>query len=117
MQRQRHISNVVAEPGFADNNRKMGRLRCELISCDFGEVLDISKTGMRVRLKSRTQVKTGESFAIFITGPGARFEVGVRIIWIKKGGMFSGGEAGLEFINLSEDARRGFTALVRSIMA
>jgi hypothetical protein len=117
VRQQRHISNVVAEPGFAGNHRKMGRLRCELISCDFGEVLDLSRTGMRVRLKTLTTVKKGETFALVINGPGARIEVGVLVVWTKKSGLFSGGEAGLEFIELSEDAKRGFAALVRSIMA
>lgn len=117
MQRQRHISNVLGQPGFAANNRKMGRLRCELIHCDFGEVLDISKTGMRVRMKSLAAVKKGDTYAVVISGPGTRMEVGVRIIWLKKGGLLSGGEAGIEFIHISDDAQRGFSSLVRSIMA
>lgn len=116
VQRQRHISNVVSEAGFADNHRKMGRLRCELIHCDFGEVLDLSRTGMRVRLKSLTSVKKGDTYAVAINGPGARIEVGVRIVWTRKTGFLGSGEAGIEFIQISESAQRGFSALVRSIM-
>jgi len=116
MRQQRHIANVLGEQTSAENARKMGRLRCELINCELGEVLDLSKTGMRVRLKSLIAVKKGEQFAVVISGPGARVEIGVRVIWTKKSGLFSAGEAGLEFTAISEEAQRGFAALVRSIM-
>jgi len=116
MRQQRHIANVLGEQSSTENARKMGRLRCELINCELGEILDLSKTGMRVRLKSLIVVKKGEQFAVVISGPGARVEIGVRVIWTKKSGFFSAGEAGLEFTAISEEAQRGFSALVRSIM-
>lgn len=118
---QRHIANVLAEATAAaaatKNTRKAGRLRCELVTSDLGEVLDLSRTGMRVRLLRSVVISQGELVRVVIAAPGTRLEVGAKVVWLKKRGLFTAGEAGLEFVALSDDATHAFAALVRMIMA
>lgn len=116
VERQRHISNVLSDRSDGQNNRKGGRLRCELIACDLGDVLDMSRTGMRVKGKRSPGVKPGECYSITITGPGAKLTIGTRVVWVKKSGLFHS-EVGLEFTEIPEHAEGAFKALVRSIMA
>lgn len=117
---QRHISSVLADAtskAGGDNARKAGRLRCELVTCDLGVVLDLSRSGMRVKLDRSAVVNKGDEVRVVIAAPGTRLEVGTRVVWVKKRGLFGAGEAGLEFIALGEDSKRAFAALVRTIMA
>lgn len=117
MQRQRHIANVLADTQRGANNRKAGRLVCELVKCDLGEVLDLSRSGMRVKAKGTPGVKKGECYALTINGPGVRLTLGTKVVWVKKSGLLGGVELGLEFTTIPEEAKTAFSALVRAIVA
>lgn len=118
MERQRHITNVLGHSlEDAKNKRRAGRLRCELMACEFGEILDLSRTGMRVRVKGLSAYHIGDAYSLTIKGPGATFVVGAKVVWVKKTGLFNSGEMGVEFVQIPPEAQRGFATLVRSIMA
>lgn len=116
MPRLRHISELLAGKPTGENNRKAGRLKCELIQCELGEVLDLSRSGMRVKSKSRSGVNKGEAYSLTIVGPGSKVTVGGRVVWLKKNGLF-GAELGIEFISIPAEAAHEFARLVRTIMA
>ncbi|MFM9958029.1 MAG: PilZ domain-containing protein [Phycisphaerales bacterium] len=117
----RHISSVLADAAASgasgENARKAGRLRCELVTCDLGEVLDLSRSGMRVKLRKGVIVAHGHEVRIVISAPGSNIEVGAKVVWLKRRGLFSAGEAGIEFTGLNDDTTRAFAKLVRTIMA
>lgn len=118
MERQRHITNVLGNSlQVAKNKRRAGRLRCELMFCDFGEILDLSRTGMRVKVKGLSAYSVGQAYSLTIKGPGATFVVGAKVVWVRKTGLFNSGEMGIEFVDIPAEAQRGFSTLVRSIMA
>ena len=116
VERQRDISALLHDTQILAEARKAGRLNCELVDCDLGELSDISSTGMRVKVKSGPGLRVGDALNTTISGPGVTLTVGVRVVWMKKIGFFKS-EVGLEFVEMNAEARLLFSRLVKSIVA
>jgi len=89
-----------------DNRRKAGRVRCDLTSCQFGAVLNISRTGMRVL--SRKVIATmppGASTNVKVTAAGRSMTVPARSVHNRPrpDGMF---EVGFQFVGITEAAAK-----------
>ncbi|MEO1583739.1 MAG: PilZ domain-containing protein [Planctomycetota bacterium] len=94
-----------------DCKRQAGRIRMQATSSSVGEVLDLSKSGMRV--VSKRQIKPSATpTRVQIEVDDEIVAVGARVAWVRKCGLFKR-EAGLEFVGLSEDDSRRLAALAR----
>lgn len=96
----------------AQERRRHGRLRTEGTQCSLGEVLDISASGMRIARKGAMPVEVGESFRIDIMIDKDVFSLDVTVRRIIKTGRRKF-EYGVEFCNLTDEARRELAYLAR----
>ena len=94
------------------DRRHKGRIRCALLACSLGDVLDVSATGMRIRHSGRSmRRKTRPVMVKFpMVDPGMRMEC--RVVWVQRAGIFRQ-EIGLEFIDLPADLRSNLLNVVR----
>ena len=86
----------------APNHRKHGRVRCQGIYCSFGDILDMSASGMRVLSAIRPPaVDTIVTVTIqTLEGP---ISVEARVIWSRKTSFFKR-EIGMRFVDLLPSA-------------
>lgn len=82
--------------------RAAARFNTVGIRSPFGETLDMSARGMRVKLGSKPDFAVGDLREIFVQGPTQKLKVTARVAWIKKPtlGRSKHYEAGLEFVNV-----------------
>lgn len=104
---------VFAPEGFANNQRKHGRVRTQDIATSLGPVLDISASGMRVRCTTPVKLSEGQELAVTLAAPGGPLLVRVCIMWIKKR-MLGAREAGVRFLDVTPSLRAALTELGRS---
>lgn len=93
-----------------DNRRRHGRIRCDGITCELGDVLDVSASGMHVNI-GRNQVPIGADIAFTIHGPDG--PVAVRAIVLRCQKTRSGHELGLKFHSLTHEAARDLATIAR----
>jgi len=98
------------------NARKCGRVRCQWTHCNFGEIMDISSTGMRVQCRKKPAAELGAKLSVIIEGHDDKFDVSGKMVWKKKAGFFSW-IIGVEFDELSPAARKGLALLARSSLS
>lgn len=103
---------MIARPQSAKDDRRHGRLACELLSSSLGEVLDISASGVRVRRRGRVRVAKGEEVSITLQFGGSKIPAKVRVAWTRRAGFWSH-ELGLEFIDITDASRKVITQLGR----
>lgn len=94
------LNGSVEAHGKCD--RRHGRVRLEATDVTLGKVLDLSRSGMRIRT-SRNLAPNSPPIEVGLTIGGERVTVLCKIAWCKKDGMFKR-QAGLEFQGL-DDAR------------
>jgi hypothetical protein len=92
-------------------NRRHGRVRCQDVECNFGPILDLSASGMRV--KCRKPPAAGTVVEIRLMSDEYCVQISAIVRWTSRAGLFSH-EAGLEFTDIHADARRMLTELARS---
>ncbi|HZW11176.1 MAG TPA: PilZ domain-containing protein [Phycisphaerales bacterium] len=98
--------NLVSfdEEGAASNRRRPGRIRCERLGCPGGRVLDISRTGARLRIRAMSAPRDGQKrMLVFSTAMGPSLPYVCMVRWVKPVGMFAY-EVGVQFEGL--DAAR-----------
>lgn len=86
----------------APNHRKHGRVRCQGILCSFGEVLDMSASGLRV-LSAIRPPPVDQVVNITIQTLEGPVIVEARVIWSRKASFFKR-EIGMRFVNLLPSA-------------
>ncbi len=94
----------MLQPRPEGEGRVCGRLRCEMMECDLGEVADISASGMRVKTKGKPPVKVGDRMKLGIRAAGTQSVVMAEVIWLKKQGWFRH-ELGLRFVDVGISTR------------
>ena len=95
--------------GLQKNARRSPRLQPDEATCNLGEVLDLSTTGIRLRtrcLQLHSKHQLTLTCCNFKIGP-----VSARVVWTRKVGMLKY-ESGLEFIDLDEAASKALARLV-----
>lgn len=95
-----------------DPRRRHGRVRCLDIECSFGDILDLSASGMRVRTNQRPPT-IGVSFATTLIGLDGPVECIGVVVWTKRAGFFKF-EVGIEFRELSAQMRTALARLARA---
>jgi len=92
--------------------RRHGRLRCEDLRCDVGQIRDLSASGMQVFRKGGSIAKLGAQMQLVITYMDASMAVDARCVRADRTG-FRKHLYGFEFINLTDEQRSRLTALAR----
>jgi hypothetical protein len=90
--------------------RRARRLRTNTLTCDLGAILDISRTGMRVRCPSKPSLRVSQVVPLCLESSGQRLRVSAIAVWIKRRG-FRAHEIGLHFVNLTLSLSAAIEAL------
>lgn len=97
-----------------DERRRAGRVRCNLTTCQYGTVVNISRTGMRVATRKPVPVlPAGASVNVKITVAGMSMTVPARPVHNRPrpDGMF---DVGFQFVGLTEKNCSDLLALART---
>ena len=88
----KHISG----PHQTDSERRRGgRLACESLSCEAGDVIDIAPGGLRTRSRKHPKLDDQQEVTLTIEGAAGSLEVRAKVLRIVKGP--SGFETALRF--------------------
>lgn len=91
-----------SEENAARNRRRPGRVRCEMLPCTGGTVVDLSATGARLRLRRLGVPAKGSTQTIqFLTSAGQSLPFKCRLAWTKRLGIFTC-ECGVEFLHVDQ---------------
>jgi len=91
-----------------DDRRSDARIRQDtLLKCNLGEVLNFSKSGMRLR---RKRIPTRSNVRVKISDGETSVKVHAVIVWVRKIG-YRCYDLGLQFIDLSEEEKSIITQL------
>ena len=96
--KQRSSRAKVAAAGV--DARRAPRHETNLVSCEIGEVADLSATGMRINCQTRPPVRIGQVIPIRLKSQQQRIDVSALIVWIKRSGLRRC-TVGLKFVNIS----------------
>ncbi|MCX5662468.1 MAG: PilZ domain-containing protein [Planctomycetota bacterium] len=102
------------EPDRA-NLRRHGRIRCDMLTCGLGDVVDLSASGMRVTRTSLGANTLGEILDVRLQAPGLTMVVRAKVVHISKAGLLRR-NLGLEFVDVTPEIARGLTEIVRVAM-
>lgn len=89
----------AGESALKENLRAFGRARADSVDCDRGQVIDLSRTGMR--LQAWRPWTEGERKTIMLTGMHVGVTLTAKCVWAKKISRFKH-LLGLEFEGLNE---------------
>ncbi|MCH7571944.1 MAG: DnaJ domain-containing protein, partial [Planctomycetes bacterium] len=76
----------------------------------FGDVVDISTTGMRIRCERKPPIKVGQYIEAKLESNSHRLPVSGLVIWVRRKG-FKGYEVGIKFVNI----KRSLQAAIESL--
>ena len=82
--------------------RQQPRFKTLGLSTAFGEVIDISDSGIGVFRKGKTQVALGETVTLHLSNEGIEVELTARVARIDPAGLFRS-EIGFEFVDVDEE--------------
>ena len=99
----------LGESSNKKNNRSFGRARAVAVDCDRGQVLDLSRTGMR--LQAWRPWVQGDRRLIMLTGIHVGATLTAKCVWVKRIGRFKH-VMGLEFEGLNETTE----SVIRELM-
>lgn len=109
------LLNGTRTPGSnsdASNRRRMGRLLCDDLRSSLGEVVDLSATGMRVRVSGKPPQADVVAIPVTLVHHEETLTLMARVAWVQKDGWFKHA-VGLEFVNLTDSQRTELAALAR----
>ncbi|GJM19193.1 MAG: hypothetical protein DHS20C14_14060 [Phycisphaeraceae bacterium] len=77
------------------------------VTCNQGEVVDLSGSGMRFRITEKPYYKRGDSQRFVVGGGGQNLNLTGRVVWVKKKSLLGKTyEVGVEFQNLAPKHRK-----------
>ncbi len=104
--------NPVPTPPREKNARKHGRVRSQTITCSLGEVIDISASGMKVRMGNKPAFKPHEEVSVTVNGVTNPFEVRATFAWSRRNSLFKW-TAGFQFSTLPDEVRKELLEIAR----
>lgn len=96
-----------------ETKRVHGRVFCQYIHSSLGEIVDLSASGARVRIKGALLVGKGDCFTMTLMGINGQAIVACKAIWTAKRGWRKH-EVGVQFYDLSAEARKIIAEIGRS---
>lgn len=103
-----HLGGKPSGRTAPDNKRSAGRLLVEDVQTSWGELVNASSTGARIRLRRGVSPKVGDTGVLTIQTGDGPFKLVVRVAWVK-GRNFGKSEAGVQFVEVSAEARLGLS--------
>ena len=101
-----------AENAPSAEHRRAERWQTAVVSCALGPIVDISRTGMSVRVQRNTGLAPGSEIDLELTAPSDAMDVRARVVRVRPiGGGRS--EIALEFVGLAADDLVTLENLVR----
>lgn len=85
-----------------ENGRRHGRVLIESVQCSLGDVIDLSRSGMRVITRRAFNPEQHVVLTAVIEAFEERLEVPTRCVWCRRAGLFRH-EIGFEFGELDEE--------------
>ncbi len=104
--------NPLPTPPRNSNARKHGRVKSPTITCELGDVIDISASGMKVRASAKPTFKAGDVTKVTIQGINRPFAVAARFAWSRRNSLFKW-TLGFQFDTLSDEARQELLEIAR----
>jgi hypothetical protein len=101
-------------PDGQPNRRRGGRLRCQDLRCDLGQILDISSTGMRVAVGRRPAAEEGSVLPVVFSTPDGTVKLWTRVARCKRHDS-SRRELGLEFVDPTPEQLQLLRSMARGI--
>jgi PilZ domain len=109
---ERNMNPVPNPPREKPNARKHGRVRSQTITCSLGEVIDISASGMKVRMGNKPGFKPQEEVPITVNGVNNPFEIRAKFAWARRNSLFKW-TAGFQFGTLPDEVRKELLEIAR----
>ncbi len=97
------------------DRRKYPRFNSPPIACGQGIVVDISASGMRLRIAGKTKIDEGATIEVTLKGDPDDLKVVTKVAWVKRSG-FRSREIGLEFVGVDEKLRHALTVMARNMV-
>lgn len=97
-------------PRSDDNRRKHGRILLDEVTCDFGDVLDISPSGVRIK-GTGFKLSEGQAITFSVKTGEETIEVHGKVAWIRRKLLWF--EAGVAFSDISPNTRRAISEIAR----
>ena len=104
-----HIAKL-ASPGKSTNQRRHGRVVCDLLTCGLGRVIDFSASGMRVLYRGISALEVGQVVELRLQGVQVSQLLMARIVRAEKAGFWRW-QIGLEFIEVTPQITAALTVL------
>lgn len=104
------LSNSKKSRKPSVERRRADRLATNTLTCKFGDVVDISTTGMRIRCERKPPIKVGQYIEAKLESNSHRLPVSGLVIWVRRKG-FKGYEVGIKFVNI----KRSLQAAIESL--
>ena len=100
-------------PGQRTDNRRAGRLQCIEATCQFGQVVDLSKAGAKVIAKKPMTLPEGASVNLRLEVMGSTMLVPARPVVNRKrpDGRF---EIGFQFLHVDDNMGRALVQMMRT---
>ena len=103
----------ISDISVSDDRRDAGRIQCNELRTNVGEIVDASSTGLRIKGKLPSGTKPLSTVMINITSDIETMSLKCEVRWIKKQ-TFKGMSFGVAFLEISEDQRRQLWQMVRT---
>lgn len=95
------INNGKAVDSKANQRRRHGRVQCEMLSCQLGEVVNLSASGVMLQGKGVAPHKPDDRAALDLKCLDHDLHATARVAWVRQDGRRF--EMGLEFVGLTAD--------------
>lgn len=97
----------------AQDRRDAGRIQCQELRSNVGEIVDASSTGLRIKGKLPTGTKPMSIVMVNITSDIDVLSLECEVRWIKKQ-AFRGTTFGVAFLEITENQRRQLWQMIRT---
>ena len=85
----------------AEQRRRHGRVACELLSCQFGEIVNLSASGTMIRGKGAAAHQAEDRIGLDLKCLDHQLHLSARIVWLRQDEKTY--QMGLEFVDMSPD--------------
>lgn len=93
-----------------DPRRGAKRHRQDSVSCDLGDVVDLSVTGLRVSRKGKPPFKLGQCVQVQLMAGGQALKITAQAMWMKRVGLRQY-SVGMRFVSTSAPQRKALDSV------
>ncbi|MCC6581171.1 MAG: PilZ domain-containing protein [Phycisphaeraceae bacterium] len=90
--------------------RRCGRVKCMGLTCNLGQIIDLSGSGVKVQCRGWRRPRIGAVVDLELACPNLTINVKSQIVWFRRQGLRSY-EAAFEFLDVNAELRQKLTEL------